>query len=49
MKTARKMGIQTVAVFSDADAGSMHVDMVKIYAYYVHDMLKTFLIRLTKQ
>lgn len=28
MKTARKMGIQTVAVFSDVDANSMHVDMV---------------------
>ncbi|CAB3382435.1 Hypothetical predicted protein [Cloeon dipterum] len=27
MKTAKKMGIQTVAVYSDADADSMHVDM----------------------
>ena len=24
-RTARRMGIATVAVFSDADAGSMHV------------------------
>jgi acetyl/propionyl-CoA carboxylase alpha subunit len=29
MKSARHMGIQTVAVYSDADAGSMHVAMVK--------------------
>lgn len=28
MKTARQMGIQTVAVYSDADIGSMHVAMV---------------------
>ena len=28
MKTARKMGIRTVAVYSDADENSMHVDMV---------------------
>ncbi|XP_078381741.1 methylcrotonoyl-CoA carboxylase subunit alpha, mitochondrial-like isoform X1 [Oculina patagonica] len=27
MKTAKKMGIRTVAVYSDADANSMHVDM----------------------
>ncbi|XP_068685308.1 methylcrotonoyl-CoA carboxylase subunit alpha, mitochondrial-like [Montipora foliosa] len=27
MKTARKMGIRTVAVYSDADENSMHVDM----------------------
>lgn len=33
MKTARKMGIGTVAVFSDADRGSVHVDMAdeKVY------------------
>ena len=29
MKTARKMGIQTVAVYSDADRNSMHVAMVR--------------------
>ncbi len=29
MKTARKMGIRTVAVYSDADSGSMHVAMVR--------------------
>ena len=28
MRTARKMGIRTVAVFSDADANAMHVAMV---------------------
>ena len=27
MKTARKMGIQTVAVYSDADRGALHVQM----------------------
>lgn len=30
MKTARKMGIRTVAVYSDADENSMHVDMVSL-------------------
>ena len=29
IRTARKMGIKTVAVFSDADAKAMHVDMVQ--------------------
>ena len=28
MRTARRLGIQTVAVYSDADAGSQHVAMV---------------------
>ena len=28
IRTARKMGIQTVAVYSDADKHSMHVAMV---------------------
>ena len=27
MKTARKMGIKTVAVYSDADADALHVQM----------------------
>ncbi|MEL0021376.1 MAG: biotin carboxylase N-terminal domain-containing protein, partial [Rickettsiales bacterium] len=27
IRTARRMGIKTVAVFSDADAGSLHVEM----------------------
>src|SRR5262245_4649104 len=27
IKTARKMGIKTVAVYSDADADALHVDM----------------------
>ena len=30
MKTAKKMGIRTVAVYSDADENSMHVDMVSL-------------------
>ena len=29
MKTARQMGVQTVAVFSDPDRNSMHVAMVR--------------------
>ena len=27
IKTARKMGIKTVAVYSDADAAALHVEM----------------------
>ncbi|MEM9854860.1 MAG: biotin carboxylase N-terminal domain-containing protein, partial [Pseudomonadota bacterium] len=27
IKTARKMGIATVAIYSDADAGALHVKM----------------------
>ena len=27
IKTARRMGIKTVAVYSDADAGALHVEM----------------------
>ena len=27
MRTARQMGIATVAIYSDADAGSKHVQM----------------------
>ena len=29
IKTAKKMGIRTVAVYSDADEKAMHVDMVR--------------------
>ena len=29
MRTARRLGIQTVAVYSDADAGAQHVAMVR--------------------
>lgn len=29
MRTAKKLGIKTVAVYSDADAGSQHVAMVR--------------------
>jgi acetyl/propionyl-CoA carboxylase alpha subunit len=28
MRTARRLGIRTVAVYSEADKGSMHVQMV---------------------
>lgn len=31
IRTARKLGIQTVAVYSDADKAAMHVAMVKTY------------------
>ncbi|XP_074632954.1 methylcrotonoyl-CoA carboxylase subunit alpha, mitochondrial-like [Acropora palmata] len=34
MKTAKKMGIRTVAVYSDADENSMHVDMAD-EAFYI--------------
>jgi len=27
IRTARRMGVETVAVFSDADAGALHVEM----------------------
>lgn len=30
MRTAKKLGIRTVAVFSDADKHAMHVEMVKL-------------------
>jgi tRNA A-37 threonylcarbamoyl transferase component Bud32 len=30
MRTARKMGIRTVAVYSDADRNSVHVQMVRV-------------------
>ncbi len=33
MRTARKMGIKTVAVYSDADKDSMHVAMVSNLTY----------------
>ena len=29
VRTARRLGIKTVAVYSDADAKSLHVEMVK--------------------
>lgn len=29
MRTARKMGVRTVAVYSDADKHAMHVEMVR--------------------
>lgn len=34
MRTAKKLGIRTVAVFSDADKHAMHVEMVS-YFYLV--------------
>lgn len=33
IKTARRLQIETVAVFSDVDKDSMHVAMVKIYLF----------------
>ena len=29
IRTAKKMGVQSVAVYSEADRNSMHVDMVR--------------------
>ena len=29
MRTARRLGIKTVAIYSEADKGSMHVQMVR--------------------
>ena len=34
MRTAKKMGIKTVAIYSDADSSSLHVRMAD-EAYYV--------------
>ena len=29
MRTARRLGIRTIAIYSEADKGSMHVQMVR--------------------
>lgn len=34
MKTARRLGVRTVAVYSDIDENAMHVAMV-IYDYHI--------------
>ena len=34
MRTAKKMGIKTVAVYSDSDQDSMHVNMVSSFVHY---------------
>ena len=34
MRTAKKLGIQTVAVYSDADRNAMHVAMVKLVTFF---------------
>lgn len=31
IRTARKLGVETVAVYSDADRKSMHVQMVSLF------------------
>ena len=33
MKTARKMGIKSVAVYSEADKDSMHVAVVSVWCF----------------
>ncbi|WP_369028886.1 biotin carboxylase N-terminal domain-containing protein, partial [Nocardia farcinica] len=33
MRTARTLGLKTVAVYSDADAGAAHVEMADAAAY----------------
>ena len=45
MRTAKKMGIRTVAVYSEADKNSMHVAMVKTKQLfkllkYIHHVLR---------
>jgi 3-methylcrotonyl-CoA carboxylase alpha subunit len=35
MRTARRLGIKTVAIYSEADKGSMHVQMVR-YLHHGH-------------
>ena len=32
MRTARKLGIKTIAVYSDVDANSLHVQMVSLFS-----------------
>lgn len=41
MRTAKKMGVRSVAVYSDADQHSMHVAMVRCSGHllYVHSVL----------
>jgi hypothetical protein len=36
MRTARRLGIKTVAIYSEADKGSMHVQMVR-YLHFGYD------------
>ena len=36
MKTARDMGVKTIAVYSTADRNSLHVKMVRVSAGLVH-------------
>ena len=36
VRTAKKLGIKTVAVYSEADADSMHVKLVQILSALVH-------------
>lgn len=49
MRTAKKLGIRTVAVYSEADAASMHVAMVCSYdqfmSYMCYTALSIFLVQ----
>lgn len=46
MRTAKKLGIRTVAVFSDADKHAMHVEMVKMYRYLLSKQIGFYIYRL---
>lgn len=37
MRTARRLGVRTVAVYSEADRNAMHVAMVSLGALYWHN------------
>ena len=47
IKTARKMGIQTVAIYSDADANALHVQMADeaVHTYLHQDIHQSDLVK----
>lgn len=47
MRTARKMGVRSVAVYSDADRHSMHVAMVRLLRLR-HEAATHYSVTLTK-